>query len=152
MKLFDNLLDFVPDYGRYCGPGRSANDDEGAAESDVPVDVVDCLGWLHDNETSKANEYDGWFRFVAWNTANLRWISRQRKMNEVKNFSSSWWSVKLGKVIVIPNKWDADYLKLYKSGSRRLFRLLSIGFLPFLKNDLLLINSIDESLAGPPPF
>ena len=152
MGLLNNFVQtWTPSYGRWCGPGRTANDSESATEADLPIDAVDCLGWLHDKETRLANKYSFIERAIAWNTANLNWVRRQDKMDEVLDFAIAWWSKRLGSVITIPKKWDDDYLKLYKSGSRRIFRVLSIQTLPFLINQKLLRGAVDESLCGAPP-
>ena len=151
-NTFDNIVtEKTPAYGVWCGPGRTANDGPNATEKDLPKDVVDCLGWLHDKETKLANTYFGWKRLVAWNTANLNWVSRNKKLDNVLKFANAWWGKRLGKKVEIPFAWDKDYLKVYKPGSRRLFRLLSIKVIPFMRNQKLLNNAIDESFFGKPP-
>ena len=149
----------TPRYGRWCGPGYSGRDEADATLEDVPIDCVDCLGWLHDNETGRANDYGFPNNMVCYNTANLVWVDRNSKMDEVWDFANLWWRKRLTlngitglPEVLIPKTINQGKLHLYKPGSRTIFRVLSIHTLPFMRNVSLLKDSIDESLIGSPPY
>lgn len=139
-----------PKYGRYCGWGYSSNWKYGATKDDAPLDVKDAICWLHDADTAKATKYPDYLDIVmAENTASKYFNFRLNNMEQVKAFSNAWWTAKTGTLIDIPiTAYDKEWASVYKPGSRKLFGAL---YWPGLRNDSLLENSIDETLAGPPP-
>ena len=146
----NDVRENFPRYGRYCGLNYSHNWKDGATINDAPQDVKDAICWLHDAETGKSTKYEDYFdRASAWNTASKFFNYRLNNQEEMKVFSDNWWSRKVLSQVDIPiMSYDEEFSKIYKPGSKKLFGFI---YFPILRNDKLLENSIDESLAGPPP-
>jgi len=139
-----------PRYGRYCGWGYSSNWKDGATINDAPMDTKDAVCWLHDAETYKSTRYaDELDVLMSQNTASKFFNFRLNNQEQVKSWANCWWTKKTGQLVDIPYaSYDEEWARVYKPGARRLFGFL---YRPELRNDALLINSIDETLCGPPP-